>query len=196
MGEYRIDLVVEGRNDRLAVECDSDRYHTPDKWWEDRIRQRQLERAGWKFWRVWGSAFYKDPDSAMESIIPVLEELDIHPIHFQSSSQKKPQNFYEEEVREEADHKSQDQREEKEIKEKNERLRMNADYLEMINRELHVAREQLSTLNRDLEQKVEERTVEVKKLLEQKEEFIHQLGHEHAVSRPQAYCSLFQLPES
>jgi len=80
VGEYRIDLVVEGKENRLAVECDGDRWHPPEKWWEDRMRQRQLERAGWKFWRVWGSSFYKDPDSAMESILPVLKELGIHPI--------------------------------------------------------------------------------------------------------------------
>jgi len=77
VGEYRIDLVVEGKKDRLAVECDGARWHPPGKWWEDSIRQRQLERTGWRFWRVWGSSFYKDPDSAMEPILSVLEEMNI-----------------------------------------------------------------------------------------------------------------------
>ena len=88
VGEYRIDLVVEGKENRLAVECDGDRWHPPEKWWEDRMRQRQLERAGWKFWRVWGSSFYKDPDSAMESILPVLKELGIHPIKTESTEEE------------------------------------------------------------------------------------------------------------
>jgi len=53
---------------------------------------------------------------------------------------------------------------EKEIKEKN--------------MDLKVAHEKLSSLNKDLEQKVKERTAEVEKLLLQKDEFIGQLGHD------------------
>lgn len=80
VGNYRIDLVVEGEKNRLAIECDGDRYHGPDKWWDDRIRQRQLERRGWVFWRVWASAFYKDPDAAMNPVIQRLEEMGIKPM--------------------------------------------------------------------------------------------------------------------
>lgn len=80
VGNYRIDLVVEGESNRLAIECDGDRYHGPDKWWDDRIRQRQLERRGWVFWRVWASAFYKDPDAAMSPVIQKLEEMGIKPL--------------------------------------------------------------------------------------------------------------------
>lgn len=36
VGQYRIDMVVEGSNDaRMAVECDGDQYHGPDKWEDD-----------------------------------------------------------------------------------------------------------------------------------------------------------------
>jgi len=45
-------------------------------------------------------------------------------------------------------------------------------------RELREAHEKLKTLNMHLEGKVEERTSEVKKLLQQKDEFINQLGHD------------------
>ncbi|GAB6137477.1 AAA domain-containing protein [Halanaerobaculum tunisiense] len=79
VGNYRIDLVVEGIKNRLAVECDGDRWHPPEKWWDDRMRQRQLERVGWKFWRVSGTEFYRDPEGAMKSILPRLEELGIKP---------------------------------------------------------------------------------------------------------------------
>ena len=49
-------MVVEGANDeRLAIECDGDRYHGPDKWADDMQRQRVLERAGWVFWRCFAS---------------------------------------------------------------------------------------------------------------------------------------------
>src|SRR5262249_4856521 len=47
-GTYRIDLVIEGAGDtRLAIECDGDEYHGPDRWEHDMNRQRVLERAGW-----------------------------------------------------------------------------------------------------------------------------------------------------
>lgn len=49
-GAYRIDMVVEGANDtRLAIECDGDEFHGPDRWPADMRRQRILERAGWVF---------------------------------------------------------------------------------------------------------------------------------------------------
>ena len=58
-----------------------------------------------------------------------------------------------------------------EIKQKN-------DSLQMMNKELHVARDQLTLLNQDLEGKVKERTTEVEMLLQQKDEFINQLSHD------------------
>ena len=79
VGSYRIDLVVEGENNRLAVECDGDRWHPPEKWWDDKLRQHQLERVGWNFWRVSGSAFYANPDQAMNSIIKTLNSMNIKP---------------------------------------------------------------------------------------------------------------------
>ncbi len=65
VGRYRIDIVVEGPRARLAVECDGDRWHGPDVWHKDRARQQVLERANWTFERIRGSAFYRDPDSAL-----------------------------------------------------------------------------------------------------------------------------------
>ena len=70
---YRIDLVVEGMQGRLAVECDGDKWHGPDRYEQDMARQRDLERAGWHFARIQGSDFYRDREKAME---PVWEELD------------------------------------------------------------------------------------------------------------------------
>ena len=75
VGQYRIDLVVEGNNDmRLAVECDGDRYHGSDKWIEDMDRQRVLERAGWTFWRSFASAFVRRRDSIMKELLNALTE--------------------------------------------------------------------------------------------------------------------------
>lgn len=77
---YRIDLVVQGENARLAVECDGDQYHTLENWEADQIRERQLRRAGWEFWRVSGSAFYRHKDKALDSLWDKLDELGINPI--------------------------------------------------------------------------------------------------------------------
>ena len=51
-GAYRIDMVIEGVGDvRLAIECDGDEFHGPDRWAHDMNQQRVLERVGWVFWR-------------------------------------------------------------------------------------------------------------------------------------------------
>lgn len=77
VGRYRIDIVVEGPDGRLAVECDGDRWHGPDVWHKDRSRQQVLERAGWTFERIRGSAFYRDRDNALEPLWKRLDELGI-----------------------------------------------------------------------------------------------------------------------
>lgn len=76
---YRIDLVIEGLRSRLAVECDGDKWHGIEKWEEDRARQMILERAGWKFWRIRGSAFYRNPGKVMEPLWRLLDEMGIEP---------------------------------------------------------------------------------------------------------------------
>ena len=77
---YRIDLVVEGANGRrLAVECDGDQYHGPERWADDMRRQRILERVGWRFWRCWASSFTLDPDGCMDDLFATLERHGIEP---------------------------------------------------------------------------------------------------------------------
>lgn len=77
VGRYRIDIVVEGPESRLAVECDGDRWHGPDRWHQDRARQEVLERAGWTFERIRGSAFYRDRVAALEPLWRRLDELGV-----------------------------------------------------------------------------------------------------------------------
>ena len=50
--------------------------------------------------------------------------------------------------------------------------------LQIANADLNKAQEELHLLNQNLEKKVEERTVEIQKLLKHKDEFIGQLGHD------------------
>ncbi|TKB78870.1 MAG: DUF559 domain-containing protein [Nitrospira sp.] len=80
VGAYRIDLVVEGQNRRLAVECDGERWHTPEQLHRDLERQAILERLGWVFVRIRGSVFFRTPDAAMATVFSRLNQLGIEPI--------------------------------------------------------------------------------------------------------------------
>jgi very-short-patch-repair endonuclease len=79
VGHYRIDLVVEGSGRRLAVECDGDRFHPVEKVAEDMARQAVLERLGWRFVRIRGSQFFRDPDGAMKPVSETLRDVGIEP---------------------------------------------------------------------------------------------------------------------
>jgi very-short-patch-repair endonuclease len=75
----RIDLVVEGGQARLAVECDGDEWHGADRYEADMQRQRMLERCGWEFFRVRECAFYANKEEALQGSWRALEERGIRP---------------------------------------------------------------------------------------------------------------------
>jgi very-short-patch-repair endonuclease len=77
---YRIDLVVEGLQNRLAVECDGEAWHGPERYDQDMARQRQLERAGWTFVRIRESEFYAERDGALRRILEACDQLGIRPV--------------------------------------------------------------------------------------------------------------------
>jgi very-short-patch-repair endonuclease len=70
---YRIDFALAdpdlpGRM-VLALELDGDRYHRLSSVRDrDRLRQAHLERMGWRFHRVWASAWFQDPDGQADLI--------------------------------------------------------------------------------------------------------------------------------
>jgi very-short-patch-repair endonuclease len=75
-----IDLVVTGARGRLAVECDGqDWVGTEVQREADLDRERELKRAGWRFWRVRESEFAFDPDAALATLWQTLDRLDIAP---------------------------------------------------------------------------------------------------------------------
>ncbi len=80
VGGYRIDLVVEGKTRRLAVECDGEKWHTTEQLQHDIDREAVLRRLGWEFVRVRGSVFFRDPDAAMAPVFVKLDELGIEPL--------------------------------------------------------------------------------------------------------------------
>ena len=80
VGCYRIDLVVAGADSRLAVECDGDRWHPPEELLADMQRQADLERLGWRFARIRGSTFFRDPECAMAQLTAKLDGMGIVPL--------------------------------------------------------------------------------------------------------------------
>jgi very-short-patch-repair endonuclease len=77
--DYRIDLVVTGRDRKLAVECDGDFWHGAEQYTQDMGRQRDLERCGWTFVRIRGSDFFGDPWRALQPLWETLERMGIRP---------------------------------------------------------------------------------------------------------------------
>lgn len=79
VGAYRIDMVVEDGDKRIALECDGEKWHTQDDLPNDLERQAILERLGWKFIRIRGSAFYRNPEETMKWVIQELYSQGIKP---------------------------------------------------------------------------------------------------------------------
>jgi very-short-patch-repair endonuclease len=80
-GAYRLDMVVEGEADaRLAIECDGDEFHGPDRWQHDMNRQRVLERAGWVFWRCFASTWSLRKDEVFGELVERLTAMGIAPV--------------------------------------------------------------------------------------------------------------------
>lgn len=71
---YKIDLVVSGTHARLAVECDGEDWLGQERYESDMARRRQLERCGWRFWRIRGGTFYRNPDNAMQPLWDLLDK--------------------------------------------------------------------------------------------------------------------------
>lgn len=96
VGAYRIDIVVEGERSRLAVECDGDRFHPIEQLPQDMARQAVLERLGWRFHRIRGSAYFRNPDAAMAKLFAKLAALDIFPGLGETVEPKAPSDLVEE----------------------------------------------------------------------------------------------------
>ena len=94
VGAYRIDMVVQYNGKKVAVECDGEQYHSgEEKVRADMERQTILERMGWRFIRIRGSEYYRDPEAIMIRIINeltnygILHENMIEPIANTTSSE-------------------------------------------------------------------------------------------------------------
>jgi very-short-patch-repair endonuclease len=79
VGRYRIDMVVSNARAQVALECDGDRFHGVDEIPLDMARQAVLERAGWRFIRIRGTRFYRDPERTMAWVLAELDRLGVTP---------------------------------------------------------------------------------------------------------------------
>lgn len=80
VGRYRIDMVISDDTNQVALECDGDRFHPPEQIPADLARQAVLERAGWRFIRLRGTRFYRDPDGSIEWVFEEVKRLGVCPV--------------------------------------------------------------------------------------------------------------------
>ncbi|HIB64050.1 MAG TPA: DUF559 domain-containing protein, partial [Phycisphaerales bacterium] len=79
VGNYQLDLIVEGRGGRVAITCDGANEHPPERLARSLEREAVLERLGWRFLRARASSYYLDPEKTVEWVLERLEELELEP---------------------------------------------------------------------------------------------------------------------
>ncbi len=80
VGAYRLDMVAVYGKQKVAIECDGERWHSGEaKIREDMERQTILERIRWRFIRIRGSEYYRNPDKAIERVVSELTRYGIEP---------------------------------------------------------------------------------------------------------------------
>ncbi len=81
VNHFKIDLVVEGQSGKIAIECDGEKYHGPEKFEDDMRRQQILERAGWQFYRIRGRHYFSDKEGTINNLLEYLISENILPTH-------------------------------------------------------------------------------------------------------------------
>lgn len=79
VGAYYIDMIAICGKKRIAIECDGERWHSGDKIREDMERQAILERLGWRFIRIRGSEYYRNPAQTIDRVVSELIAAGIQP---------------------------------------------------------------------------------------------------------------------
>ena len=73
VGNYVLDLVVEGTQNRMAIECTGDQFYSPEQWWADKRKQQQLTRVGWSIYNLQGANFYLNAEQCQAQLQEKLE---------------------------------------------------------------------------------------------------------------------------
>lgn len=75
VGNYRLDLVVEGKHQRVAIRCDGDREYAPDRFQTVVERESVLERLGWRFVSLRATQYFRDPARTIKLLLDRLREM-------------------------------------------------------------------------------------------------------------------------
>ncbi len=76
-GRYIIDMVMYlSGGTKIAVECDGDKWHGPEQYQNDMMRQKVLERCGWQFFRVRGYEYYTNRIKALEPLWELISKIE------------------------------------------------------------------------------------------------------------------------
>lgn len=76
-GGFRIDLVVisPNKSKKIAIECDGAAYHSSElNWHHDIYRQRQLEKEGFVFHRIWSTNWWKNHRSEWKKLVGFINQ--------------------------------------------------------------------------------------------------------------------------
>lgn len=74
IGNYRLDFVLTNENNqKIAIECDGDKYHGIEELDNDLKRQSILERCGWKFVRIRASEYYYDREKCINKVVEMIQ---------------------------------------------------------------------------------------------------------------------------
>ena len=77
IGSYKIDFVIEGERNRLGIICDGDELTILSSWEQSFVRQMELQKVGWSFFRVRASEFYYNKERLMGELIKKLNSMNI-----------------------------------------------------------------------------------------------------------------------
>ncbi len=88
VGAYKIDMLIQYGDKKIALECDGERFHTSENLNNDLARQAILERLGWRFIRIRGSEYYRCPEQTMKKVLDSLLKYGILPSYEDVESDK------------------------------------------------------------------------------------------------------------
>lgn len=77
IGRYKIDFIVEGSRNRVAIICDGDLSKKKYNCKESLEIQLDLERVGWVFYRIRGSEFYYNSERILSKLWKRLSDIGI-----------------------------------------------------------------------------------------------------------------------
>ncbi|MCY6959223.1 AAA domain-containing protein [Clostridium brassicae] len=77
VGEYKIDFVIEGVNHKIAIDCNGDKESKIENWEEEYNKQVCLQRMGWRFLKINGSEFYRNPEETMDKLCRKIRNIDV-----------------------------------------------------------------------------------------------------------------------